>query len=418
MSEHTSLLRYMLRTTIIALPGGILVAGVVCFVDHTSIHLTILNLLIGGAGGLLLGVVTAGLNYRRFVAPIRPIVEYIEGVRDGRQPIQMNLKRTGQLTSIANSLIMLVQQLQSLLYEADRAAIALEDENVTLHQIASNFRSSAEVAATTADSVFRWEQTNHSSANQLVLNTHSLQQQIAHAVQNTTVEAADIKTAMQSIAITHESVTLATHVVVRAKDAMQSSLGELAQLTTIATIVKEAMVQIGEFASQTNLLALNASIEAARAGDAGRGFAVVASQVRLLAEESRKTSANVTDSVTRMFSAVEMVHESLTAATYHVVKGVDEVTKANRTLEDTSTHLLGIQSGQSLVHSALANTMQATVDMTSWIESLKTSFLDLEQQLKRLLQTTQAQVQYSNEVSSTANQMQSHALALHTVLKH
>ncbi|MDF2941502.1 MAG: methyl-accepting chemotaxis protein [Herbinix sp.] len=68
---------------------------------------------------------------------------------------------------------------------------------------------------------------------------------------------------------------------------------------------------IKEIASQTNLLALNASIEAARAGEAGSGFSVVASEIGILANQSSKTVANITDIVNEVYKAVENMSKSL-----------------------------------------------------------------------------------------------------------
>lgn len=60
--------------------------------------------------------------------------------------------------------------------------------------------------------------------------------------------------------------------------------------------IKEITNFIDSMADQTNLLALNAAIEAARVGEEGKGFAVVANEIRILAEDVKKSSYSI-DSV-------------------------------------------------------------------------------------------------------------------------
>jgi methyl-accepting chemotaxis protein len=65
-------------------------------------------------------------------------------------------------------------------------------------------------------------------------------------------------------------------------------LGEqTGQIGSIATLVKDLSGQI-------NMLALNAAVEAARAGEHGKGFSVVASEVRKLADQSKKSAEQAT----------------------------------------------------------------------------------------------------------------------------
>jgi len=61
--------------------------------------------------------------------------------------------------------------------------------------------------------------------------------------------------------------------------------------------VRRSAKDIEEIAETTNILALNATIEAMRAGDAGRTFAVVASEVKSLANDTRKATVEIAATV-------------------------------------------------------------------------------------------------------------------------
>jgi len=92
---------------------------------------------------------------------------------------------------------------------------------------------------------------------------------------------------------------------------IQSSLGQIGSLLELVdtlgqhvTSFSAAMEQvrrsaqdIEDIAETTNILALNATIEAMRAGEAGRTFAVVASEVKSLANDTRKATVEIASTI-------------------------------------------------------------------------------------------------------------------------
>lgn len=74
-------------------------------------------------------------------------------------------------------------------------------------------------------------------------------------------------------------------------------------LTEATTQIGQVVRLISDIAAQTNLLALNATIEAARAGDAGKGFAVVAGEVKALAAQTARATADISTQISAIRGA-------------------------------------------------------------------------------------------------------------------
>jgi len=125
------------------------------------------------------------------------------------------------------------------------------------------------------------------------------------AATNVQTVAAAVEELAASASEIGQQVSQSTLVASRAVGEAGETNSRMTSLRADADKIGAIVGLIGDIAAQTNLLALNATIESARAGEAGKGFAVVAQEVKSLAEQTSKATAEISAQIGGMQGSTE-----------------------------------------------------------------------------------------------------------------
>ena len=193
-----------------------------------------------------------------------------------------------------------------------------------LDQLAGSVVSMAESVATTAGELEGAAAAVAQAAKTATDQTSAVATAAEQASVNVRTVASAADELSASVREISRQVAGSTEIAGRAVVTADATSDKVRNLSQASQAIGDVVELISNIARQTNLLALNATIEAARAGEAGKGFAVVAQEVKSLANQTAKATAEISAQIHAIQgSTVDAVGSIGTIA--DIIKSMDQI---------------------------------------------------------------------------------------------
>ena len=222
-----------------------------------------------------------------------------------------------------------------------------------INQVANTIASSTSQIATTVEQQARTATQQASSVNETTTTMDELGASSRQSAEQAEASAAGARQALNLADNGTKAVeqTLAGMATLREK--VGAIADQILRLSEQTNQIGSISGLVGDLANQTNMLALNAAVEAVRAGEHGKGFSVVASEIRKLADQSKKSAEKINLLVSDIQSAIN----STVMVTDEGIKTVDE---GVRIAQATSESFLGVADA---VNNVVLNSQQISLNI-------------------------------------------------------
>jgi methyl-accepting chemotaxis protein len=175
------------------------------------------------------------------------------------------------------------------------------------------------------------------------------------------------------------------------REQVESIASRILALAEQAQAIGDIITTVNDISEQTHMLALNASIEASRAGEHGRGFAVVAAEVKALADQSKKATAQVRQilgQIQRATQGAVMTTEdgtkSVATATRVVTQAGAHIQTLSELLAQASLTAAQISASASQQATGTGQIRQAMRDVSQATQQTLTSIRQTERAVQEL----------------------------------
>ncbi|MGL9620182.1 methyl-accepting chemotaxis protein [Bradyrhizobium sp. U531] len=326
-------------------------------------------------GGVALALVVIGIVIiaRSVARPLAAITATIKQVAEGAQDVVVpHSGRADEIGALARAIQVFQEAMdrnRNLASQVSQDSAAREERARHIEQSVEQFREAigaimrglgdnASTMRETAQTITRVTAAASSRAGTAADAT----EQASH---NVTAVAGAAEELSASVVEIGRQVRQSAGAVEQTGQRTEKSISEIESLAAATQRIDGVLSLIQAIAEQTNLLALNATIEAARAGEAGRGFAVVAHEVKALAGQTAKATAEIGENVSM-----------IQASTRNAVDAVREIGGAVREINEVTSAIASAVGQQDAATREISSNAQSAAQGNETLVANITSLRD------------------------------------------
>ncbi len=304
--------------------------------------------------GLLIALLMAALVsviLRSITRPLQEVVGAMASIASSEGDLTQTLDSHGrdELTALAEHFNVFTGKVRQVIRQSLDSAGTLEQAASTLGNIAGEVRQHGQQQSEQMEMVA-------TAVNQVTYAVQDVAKNAEHA-------SGEVHAAEQQASQGQRNIEASLRQIDQLSGTIRQAVEVIENLAQESTQIGSVLEVIRSIAEQTNLLALNAAIEAARAGEQGRGFAVVADEVRLLAQRTQQSTAEIQGMTERLQgnseAAVKVINESSRVSQLTV----EQASQAGESLEQIAQSLRNLTGLNASIASATLQQSQVIEDI-------------------------------------------------------